>query len=364
MARVYNFSAGPSMLPEPVLRKAAEEMVDYRGTGMSVMEMSHRSKEYEDIIQTAEKLLRELMGIPDSYYVLFLQGGAHLQFDMVPLNLMTKNKKADFLITGHWAKKAASEAKKFGAVRIVASSEDKTFTYIPKVTKNMFDPQADYAHITTNNTIYGTRILPANLPDVGSVPLVADMSSNILSEHYDVSKFACIYAGAQKNIGPAGVTVVIIRKDLVGQCPASAPTMLDYKIHADNASLYNTPPCYAIYISKLVFEWLKDLGGVPAIQKINEEKARILYNYLDNSALFKGTVVKEDRSLMNIPFILPSEELNDKFIKEAKKLGFVQLKGHRTVGGMRASIYNAMPVDGVKKLVEFMKKFEMENKQQ
>lgn len=360
MDRVYNFSAGPSMLPEPVLEKAAKQMVNYEGCGMSVMEMSHRSAEYEAIIQNAESLLRELMQIPDNYKVLFLQGGASSQFAMVPLNLMKKSKKADYVITGQWAKKAAQEAAKFGTVNKVASSDDKTFTYIPKLDPAKFDKDADYFHITLNNTIYGTRY--TSLPDTGDVPLVADASSNILSEPIDISRFGILYAGAQKNMGPAGVTAVIIRDDLITGAVEGTPTMFDYKIHADNGSMYNTPPTYSIYICMLVFEWLKSLGGVGAMYEINKEKAQILYDYLDSSSMFKGTVVKEDRSLMNIPFVTGDDELNAKFIKEAKASGFVNLKGHRTVGGMRASIYNAMPVEGVKALVEFMKKFEMENK--
>ncbi len=359
MQRVYNFSAGPSVLPEPALQKAAEEMLCYGTSGMSVMEMSHRSKAYEAIIQGAEALLRELMGIPANYKVLFLQGGASSQFAMVPLNLIGKTGKADFAITGMWAKKAAQEAARYGQVNKVASSEDAVFNYIPELDKSKFDPDASYFHITSNNTIYGTRF--TMLPDTGNVPLVSDMSSCILSEAVDVSKFGVIYAGAQKNMGPAGVTVVIIREDLIGNALDCTPTMFKYDIHADNGSMYNTPPTYAIYILKLVLEWLKDLGGIPAMQKINEEKAAILYDYLDSSAMFKGTVVKKDRSLMNIPFVTGDDALNDKFIKEAKALGFDNLKGHRSVGGMRASIYNAMPVAGVAALVEFMKEFERVN---
>ena len=360
MSRVYNFSAGPSMLPEAALRKAAEQMLDYEGSGQSVMEMSHRSAEYKAIIENTEALLRELMHIPDNYTVLFLQGGASSQFAMVPLNLMTKSKKMDTVITGQWAKKAASEAKKFGEVNIIASSADKTFSYIPKVDKSMFSADADYVHITMNNTIYGTKY--HTVPDTGDVPLVADMSSCILSEDFDVTKFGLIYAGAQKNMAPAGLTVVIIRNDLIGHAPESCPTMFDYKIHADNGSMYNTPPTYTIYMCMLVLEWLKSLGGIPEIEKINRKKAKLFYDYLDNSAMFKGTVVPEDRSLMNIPFITGNEELDAKFVKESKAAGFVNLKGHRTVGGMRASIYNAMPIEGVKSLIEFMKKFELENK--
>lgn len=359
MERVFNFSAGPSALPLPVLEKAKEELVCYKQSGMSVMEMSHRSKAYLEIIQEAESLLRQLMDIPDNYKVLFLQGGASMQFAMVPLNLFV-NKKADFVNTGQWSKKAISEAKKYGEANVVASSDDKVFNYIPELDPSRFNKDADYFHITSNNTIYGTRY--TSLPDTGSVPLVTDMSSCILSEVYDVKKYGLIYAGAQKNIGPAGVTVVIIREDLVGRAGAEVPTMLDYKIHVENESMYNTPPTYGIYIAKLVFEWLKGLGGVAAIQKINEEKAALLYDFLDNSSMFKGTVVKKDRSLMNIPFVTGNDELDSKFVKEAEKAGLVNLKGHRSVGGMRASIYNPMPIEGVKALINFMKKFESENK--
>ena len=360
MSRVYNFSAGPSMLPEKVLEIAAKQMLDYEGSGMSVMEMSHRSKVYDEIIKTAEADLRDLMSIPDNYKVLFLQGGASSQFAMIPLNLMTKNKKADYVITGQWSKKAYSEANIYGTARKVASSEDKTFCYIPKLDKSMFDPEADYVHITLNNTIYGTKF--NELPDTGDVPIVADLSSCILSEPVDVSKYGMIYAGAQKNVGPAGVTIVIIREDLIGEAMDITPTMFKYSIHAENESLYNTPPCYGIYVCGLVFKYLKELGGLEEMKKINEAKAKILYDFLDESEMFKGTVVKEDRSLMNVPFITGDDDLNAKFIKEATANGFVNLKGHRSVGGMRASIYNAMPTEGVQALVDFMKKFEAENK--
>jgi len=359
MNRVYNFSAGPSMLPEAALKKAADEMLCYGTSGMGVMEMSHRSKVYEEIIFGAEGLLRELMDIPDNYKVLFLQGGASSQFAMIPLNLMKKSGKADFVITGQWAKKAAEEAARYGVVNKVASSQDAIFNYIPELDESKFDKDASYFHITTNNTIYGTRF--TKLPNTGDVPLVADMSSNILSEVYNVSDFGLIYAGAQKNMGPAGLTVVIIREDLIGNAMDITPTMFDYKTHSENDSMYNTPPTYSIYMMKLVLEWLKDLGGIPAIQKINEEKAQILYDFLDNSNMFNGTVVKKDRSIMNIPFIASSDELNNKFLKEAGANGFVNLKGHRSVGGMRASIYNAMPTEGVIALVELMKKFEANN---
>ena len=359
MSRVYNFSAGPSMLPVEVLETAQKEMLDYNGSGMSVMEMSHRSKWYDDIIKTAEADLRELMHIPDNYKVMFLQGGGSTQFAMIPLNLFQKG-KCDLVNTGQWTKKAMQEAKKFGTVNVVASSEDKVFNYIPSLDKSKFDPEADYFYICYNNTIYGTRW--TTLPETGNVPLVADLSSMIMSEEIDITKFGLAFAGAQKNVGPAGVTIAIVRDDLIGHATANCPTMLDYKIHADAGSLYNTPPCYAIYVAGLVFKWLKKNGGVSEMQKINEEKAGILYDFLDNSMMFRGTVVPKDRSLMNVPFVTEDEDLNAKFIKEATAAGFVNLKGHRTVGGMRASIYNAMPVEGVKALVEFMKKFELDNK--
>ncbi len=363
MSRVYNFSAGPSMLPESVLKKAADEMLDYQGSGQSVMEMSHRSKVYDDIIKGCEKLFREVLNIPDNYKVLFLQGGASLQFAMIPLNIMTKNKKADFVVTGQWAKKAAAEAKKFGEVNIVASSEDKTYSYIPKLDKSTFSKDADYFHICMNNTIYGTHYSVDQLPDTGDVPLVADVSSCILSEPMDISKFGILFAGAQKNMAPAGLTVVIIREDLINETDASVPTMLSYKIHADNDSLYNTPPAYTIYMFKLVLEWLKnDIGGIEKMHELNVKKAKILYDFLDNSKMFKATVEPNSRSLMNVPFVTGNDELDKKFIKESTEAGFVNLKGHRSVGGMRASIYNAMPIEGVKKLVEFMAKFEAENK--
>ena len=360
MARVYNFSAGPSMLPEAVLTKAAAEMLDYEGSGQSVMEMSHRSKVYQSIIDTTEALLREIMNIPDNYKVLFLQGGASSQFAMVPMNLMTGSGKADYIITGQWAKKAYKEAARYGNARAVASSEDKTFSYIPKVAKEDLDPEADYVHICMNNTIYGT--VYHDLPDTGNVPLVADISSCILSRPIDVSKFGVLYAGAQKNMAPSGATVVIVREDLIGKAMDLTPTMFNYQTHADNGSMFNTPPCYTIYVMKLVLEWLKnEVGGLAEMQAINEKKAGMLYDFLDNSKLFKGTVVPEDRSLMNVPFVTGNEELDAKFVKESTAAGFVNLKGHRSVGGMRASIYNAMPVEGVEKLIAFMQKFEEEN---
>jgi phosphoserine aminotransferase len=360
--RVFNFSAGPSGLPESVLMQASKDMLNYEGSGMSVMEMSHRSKVYEAIIQEAEALLRELMGVDDKYKVLFLQGGASTQFAMVPMNLLSGSKKADYVDTGSWASKAIKEAKKYGEVKVLASSKDKTYSYIPTLDPAAFTPDADYFHITLNNTIYGTRFAPDGLPDTKNVPLVADMSSNILSEVYDINKFGLIYAGAQKNMGPSGLTVVILREDLMGNALDFTPTMLDYKIHADNDSMYNTPPCYSIYIAMLVFRWLKSLGGVAAMEKINREKAGLLYDYLDDSSLFQATVAPKDRSLMNIPFVTGDEALDAAFVKEATALGFVNLKGHRSVGGMRASIYNAMTVEGVQKLVDFMKEFEAKNR--
>ncbi len=359
MSRAYNFSAGPATLPLSVLEQAQKEMSDYKGSGMSVMEMSHRSAEFTEIIQSAEADLRSLMKIPENYRVLFLQGGASTQFAMVPLNLFSRSHNADYINTGSWSKKAIAEAKRYGMVNVVASSEDKNFSYIPDLNKIQFNPAADFVHITTNNTIYGTCF--PELPDTGNIPLVADMSSNILSQNYDVSRFGLIYAGAQKNIGPAGVTIVIIRDDLVGKAMGVTPTMLNYQTHVEADSLFNTPPCYSIYIAGLVFKWLIENGGVTEMEKINRKKASILYDFLDASSLFKGTVAKDSRSLMNIPFITGSEELDAKFIKEASTKNLKTLKGHRSVGGMRASIYNAMPMEGVQALVDFMKEFEKEN---
>lgn len=360
MSRVYNFSAGPAVLPEEVLQEAADEMLDYNGSGMSVMEMSHRSKVYQAIIDEAEADLRELMNIPDNYKVLFLQGGASQQFAMIPMNLM-KNRKAAYIVTGQWAKKAYQEAKIFGDAVEVASSADKTFSYIPDCTDLDIPEDADYVYICENNTIYGTKY--KTLPNTKGKILVADVSSCFLSEPVDVTKYGVIYGGVQKNIGPAGVVIVIIREDLITEDTLpGTPTMLKYKTHADNGSMYNTPPCYGIYICGKVFKWIKKQGGLTAMKARNEEKAKILYDFLDQSELFKGTVRKEDRSLMNVPFVTGSEELDAKFVKEAKEAGFENLKGHRTVGGMRASIYNAMPKEGVEKLVEFMKKFEENNK--
>jgi len=359
VGRVYNFSAGPAVLPEEVLKEAAEEMMDYRGCGMSVMEMSHRSKTYQTIIDEAEADLRELIGIPDNYKVLFLQGGASQQFAMIPMNLM-KNKVADYIVTGQWAKKAWQEASKYGKANKIASSEDKTFSYIPDCSDLPVSEDADYVYICENNTIYGTKF--KTLPDTKGKTLVADVSSCFLSEPVDITKYGVMYGGVQKNIGPAGVVIDIIREDLITEdVLPGTPTMLQYKTHSDAGSLYNTPPAYGIYICGKVFKWLKKMGGLAAVKELNEKKAAILYDYLDESRLFKGTVRREDRSLMNVPFITGSEELDAKFVKEAKEAGLESLKGHRSVGGMRASIYNAMPVAGVEKLVEFMKKFEAEN---
>ena len=359
MARIYNFSAGPSMLPETVLRTAAEEMLDYHGSGMSVMEMSHRSKWFQDIIDQAEADLREIMNIPDNYKVLFLQGGGNQQFAAIPMNLM-KNGVADYIVTGQWAKKAAQEAEKYGKVNIVASSADKTFSYIPDCSDLPISEDADYVYICHNNTIYGTKF--NKLPNTKGKILVADMSSDILSEPVNVEDYGLLWFGVQKNVGPAGVTVVVIREDLIrDDLPEFVPTMLKYKPQADAGSLYNTPPCYGIYVCGLVFQWVKSMGGLEAMKIHNEKKAKILYDYLDSSKMFKGTVVKKDRSLMNVPFVTGDADLDAKFVKEAKAAGFENLKGHRTVGGMRASIYNAMPIEGVEKLVEFMKKFEAEN---
>ena len=359
MSRVYNFSAGPAVLPESVLKEAADEMLNYRGTGMSVMEMSHRSKAYDEIIKTAEADLRELMNIPDNYKVLFLQGGASQQIAMIPMNLM-KNKVADFIVTGQWAKKAYQEAQKYGKANKIATSEDKTFSYIPDCSDLPISEDADYVYICENNTIYGTKF--KELPNTKGKLLVSDVSSCFLSEPVDVSKYGIIYGGVQKNIGPAGVVIVIIREDLITEdVLPGTPTMLTYKIHADADSLYNTPPAYGIYICGKVFKWLKEMGGLEAIKEYNEKKAKILYDFLDESKLFKGTVEKKDRSLMNVPFVTGDADLDAKFVKEAKAAGLENLKGHRSVGGMRASIYNAMPNEGVEALVAFMKKFEEEN---
>ena len=360
MARVYNFSAGPAVLPEEVLRDAASEMMDYRGTGMSVMEMSHRSSTFQNILNTAEADLRDLMGIPANYKVLFLQGGAYQQFAAIPMNLM-KNKVADYIVTGQWAKKAWQEAKLYGQANAVASSADENFSYIPDCSDLPISENADYVYICENNTIYGTKF--KKLPNTKGKPLVADVSSCFLSEPVDVNNYAMIYGGVQKNIGPAGVVIAIIREDLITEdVLPGTPTMLRYKTHADNGSLFNTPPAYGIYICGKVFQWLKAMGGLEEMGRRNEEKAAILYEFLDQSQLFKGTVVKQDRSLMNVPFVTGSADMDAKFVKAAESAGFVNLKGHRTVGGMRASIYNAMPKEGVEKLVAFMDQFEKENR--
>ena len=359
MGRIYNFSAGPAVLPEEVLKEAAAEMLDYKGCGMSVMEMSHRSKVYDAIIKEAEADLRDLMNIPDNYKVMFLQGGASLQFSAIPMNLM-KNKVADFIVTGQWAKKAYQEAAKYGKANKIATSEDETFSYIPDCSDLPISEDADYVYICENNTIYGTKF--HELPNTKGKDLVADVSSCFLSEPVDVTKYGLIYGGVQKNIGPAGVVIVIIREDLITEdVLPGTPTMCNYKIQSDAASLYNTPPCYGIYICGKVFKWIKKQGGLAAMKEYNEKKAKILYDFLDESKLFKGTVEKKDRSLMNVPFVTGDKDLDAKFVKEAAAAGFENLKGHRSVGGMRASIYNAMPIEGVEKLVAFMKKFEEEN---
>lgn len=357
--RVYNFSAGPSMLPLEVMEDVAKELTNYKGCGQSVMEMSHRSKEFGAILEEAEKSLRTLMNIPENYKVLFLQGGGTLQFSMVAINLLRKSKKADYIVTGTWAKKAAAEAKKFGDIKIVASSEDTTFSYIPKVKKEDFREDADYVHITFNNTIYGTHF--GYIPETGDIPLVADMSSCILSEEIDVTKFGLIYAGAQKNIAPAGVTIVIIREDLLGFAPAETPTYLDYKVHADNDSMYNTPPCFTIYVAGEVFKHILKNGGITPLNKLDVEKAGKLYQYIDESKLYSCPVQEDSRSLMNVVFVTGDADLDKKFTAEAKAEGLVNLGGHRSIGGMRASIYNAMPMEGVEKLIDFMKKFEEAN---
>ena len=359
MSRVYNFSAGPAVLPEEVLKEAAAEMLDYKGCGMSVMEMSHRSQVFDDIIKEAEQDLRDLMHIPDNYKVLFLQGGASQQFAMIPMNLM-KNKVADYIVTGQWAKKAYQEAQKYGKVNKIATSEDKTFSYIPDCSNLPVSPDADYVYICENNTIYGTKF--KTLPNTKGKTLVADVSSCFLSEPVDVTKYGIIYGGVQKNIGPAGMVISIIREDLItDEVLEGTPTMLKFKTHADAGSLYNTPNCYCIYMCGKVFKWLKKMGGLEVMKERNEKKAKLLYDYLDSSKLFKGTVEKDSRSLMNVPFVTGDKDLDAKFVKEAKEAGLENLKGHRTVGGMRASIYNAMPYEGVEALVAFMKKFEEEN---
>ncbi len=357
MARVYNFSAGPAVLPEEVLIQASNEMLEFGSSGMSVMEMSHRSAVYENIINEAESLLRELMNIPDNYDVLFLQGGASLQFTMIPMNIMTVNKKCDIINTGIWTQKAITEAEKIGKVHIAASSEGINFSRIPDKSKFNFSKDTDYVHICWNNTIYGTCY--KEIPDTGKLPLIADMSSSILSENYDVSKFGIIFAGAQKNIGPAGVTIVIIDKALYERIPENLPSMLNFKVHSAARSLFNTPPTYSIYLAGLVFKWLKKLGGINAIEQINREKGALLYDFIDNSSLFKGNIDKNFRSMMNVTFSTGSKDMDTLFVKEAEKEGLVNLQGHKNAGGIRASIYNAMPVKGVEALIDFMKKFEI-----
>ena len=359
MARVYNFSAGPSMLPESVLNRAAAQMLDYNGTGQSVMEMSHRSKAYEPIIYGALDLFREILGVPDNYKIIFCQGGASTQFAAIPLNFMNGSGKADYVLSGQFSTKAYKEALKYGEPKAVASSKEQNFSCIPELDKANFTPDADYFYICQNNTIYGTRF--TELPDTGDVPLIADVSSCFLSEPMDVSKYGVIYGGAQKNVAPAGLTVVIVREDLLGKARDITPSMLDYKLLADNDSMYNTPPCYSIYMCKLVLEWIKNFGGLEAMKLHNEKKASILYDFLDGSKMFHNPVKKSDRSMMNVTFVTDSDELNAKFVKDAAEAGFVNLKGHRSVGGMRASIYNAMPIEGVEKLVDFMAEFEKKN---
>ena len=359
MERVYNFSAGPSMLPIEVLKRAADEMLCYGDSGMSVMEMSHRSPVYDEIIKDAEKLLRKIMNIPDNYKVLFLQGGASTQFAAVPLNLMNKNKKADYVVSGQFSNKAYKEAQKYGDVVVAASSKDANFSYIPKFDKSNIRPDADYVHVCFNNTIYGTKF--PYIPDTGDIPLVADMSSCIISEPIDVTKFGVIYAGAQKNMAPAGLTLVIVREDLLGNARPETPSMLDWKLMADNDSMYNTPPCYPIYIAKLVYEWILELGGLDAMKAYNENKANMLYDYLDSQSYYTAPVKKECRSMMNVTFVTGDADLDKKFASEASAAGLKNLKGHRSVGGMRASIYNAMPTEGVEKLIAFMKDFAEKN---
>jgi len=358
--RVYNFSAGPSMLPLEVLEEAQRDLVDYQGSGMSVMEMSHRSKWYDAINEEALALVRELMEVPEDYDIIMVQGGASQQFDAIPLNLLGESRKADYIVTGNFAKKAFKAAQRYGDIKCAASSEDKTFTYIPKTTKDSFRSDASYVYICENNTIFGLKY--NTLPDTGNIPLVADLSSCILSEYTDVKKYSLIYAGAQKNLAPAGVTLVIVKKDLVGHALDICPTMLDYKTQVEANSLYNTPPCWSIYMMMLNLRYLKKLGGVKVQEQINREKAKLLYDFIDSSSFYTNNVEKESRSIMNVPFVSPTAELNDKFVKEAAAEGLLTLKGHKLVGGMRASIYNAMPIEGVKKLVDFMKKFELENK--
>ena len=360
MSRVYNFSAGPSMLPESVLKKAASELLEYETSGQSVMEMSHRSKVFDKIAKDTEALFREVYNVPDNYKVLFLQGGASLQFASIPLNLLNGSKKADYIISGQFSNKAYKEATKYGDIKVIASSKEDNFTYVPKITKDDIRHDADYVYVCFNNTIYGTKF--PYIPETGDIPLVADISSCMLSEPLDISKFGIVYGGAQKNVAPAGLTIVVVREDLIGKADEKIPAVMDYKAMADADSMYNTPPCYCIYMCKLVLEWIKnEVGGLEKMKERNEKKAKILYDFLDESKLFTPVARKESRSMMNVTFVAGSEEMNAKFVEESTKAGFVNLKGHRSVGGMRASIYNAMPVEGVEKLVEFMKKFEAEN---
>lgn len=356
MKKVYNFYAGPAILPQSVMKRAQEELLDFNGIGLSIMEISHRSKDFESVIETADAKARKLLGIPDNYSILFIQGGASLQFGMIPMNLL-KGQKADYVNTGSWAQKAISEAKLYGTVNVSGSSKDKNFSYIPQFE---ISPDAVYVHVTSNETIGGIQF--HSFPDTKNIPLIADMSSDIFSRRLDISKFGMIYAGAQKNMGPAGVTMVIMRNDLIDQCPDNLMTMLNYKTYKENKSLYNTPPCFSIYIVKLVMDWLEENGGMEAMEKTNKEKAELLYNAIDNSTMYKGAAEVKDRSLMNVTFRIFPEELEKKFAKEAEAAGLVGLPGHRSVGGCRASIYNAMPIDGVKELVRFMEKFEKENK--
>ncbi len=359
MSRVYNFSAGPSMLPEEVLKKAAAELLEYKTTGQSVMEMSHRSKEFKEIIDEAEALVRELYKVPDNYKVLFLHGGASTQFAAIPLNFMNGSGKADYIVSGQWGKRAYEEASRYGDVVITANSEDKNYSYFPKTKKEDFREDADYVYYCMNNTIFGTKA--PYIPDTGDIPLITDVSSCFFSQPLDISKFAVVYGGAQKNVAPAGVVIAIVREDMLGKARDITPKMLNWQVHADNGSMYNTPPCYIIYMCKLVLEWIKELGGLEEMEKRNIKKAKILYDFLDSSKMFSSTVVPEDRSLMNVPFVSGDKDLDAKLIKEAAEAGFINIKGYKTVGGMRASIYNAMPIEGVEKLVEFLKKFEEEN---
>ncbi len=358
--RIFNFSAGPSVLPLPVLEDAQANLLNYKGCGQSVMEMSHRSANFQEIIDDAEANLRKLMNIPENYKVLFIQGGATLQFAMVPMNLLRNSKKADYVVTGNWAKKAAEEAEKFGDIKVIASSEESNYTYIPKITKEDIRPDADYVHICYNNTIYGSHY--PYIPETGDIPLVADMSSCILSEEVDVTKFGLIYAGAQKNVAPAGVTIVIIREDLIGHAPAETPIYLNYKTHSDKGSMYNTPPCFTIYMAGEVFKYLDKIGGLKVMNEMDVEKANMLYDYIDSSDFYNNPVNKEDRSLMNIIFFIGDKDLEKKFVEEAKAKDLINLKGYRTLGGMRASTYNAMPKEGVEKLIEFMEEFKQANK--